>query len=239
MTSGSTTGRFSHPEVLGLEREPGAAPQMLLKPLLKYSEQKLICEALVLTGLPAGSRLELSARQRQGDRIAGQAVLTPAGETAPASGRWCAAGTLSTADWAAGDIELVLALRDAAGNELARTAAAVNYPGPKADYPRGIPPWLNTKAGHSDKVLPPFTALTAARTESGCRVSPWGRTYEFGPAPFLTQIISSGAPLLAGPMRLLATIDGRETAWTAGTPKLTQAGESVCRIAQRLIECRR
>ena len=124
---------LSHPEVLGLEREPGAAPQMLLKPLLKYSEQKLICEALVLTGLPAGSRLELSARQRQGDRIAGQAVLTPAGETAPASGRWCAAGTLSTADWAAGDIELVLALRDAAGNELARVAATVNYPGPKAE----------------------------------------------------------------------------------------------------------
>jgi len=224
---------LSHSEVLGLEREPGAAAQILLKPLLQYSEQKLICEALVLAGLPAGSRLELSARERQGDRSIGQAVLAPAGETAPASGRWRAAGTLSTTDWAAGDIELVLALRDAAGNELARAAAAVNYPGPKAEYPRGIPPWLHSKEGRSEQVLPPFTALAAARTESGCRVSPWGRTYEFGPAPFLTQIASKGAPLLTGPLRLLATINGREAVWTAGTPELTQVGDSVCRIAQR------
>ena len=225
---------LSQPEVIGLESQPNAAPQMLLKPLLKYSEQMLICEALVLAGLRAGSRLELSARERQGDRIVGQTVLTPAGETAPASGRWRAAGTLSTADWAAGDHELVLSLRDAAGNELARAAAAVNYPGPKAEYPRGIPPWLNSKAGRTDQVLPPFTALTAARTESGCSVSPWGRTYEFASAPFLTQITSKGAPLLAGPLRLLATIDGREAVWTAGTPELTHVGESVCHIAQTL-----
>jgi hypothetical protein len=226
---------LSHHEVLALEEAPAAAPpQMLLKPRLKYTEQNLYCETLVLGDCPPGSVLELSARDRQQDRQVGHTSLPLVDETSARSGRWRATGVLSTAEWLQGEHELAVSLRDAAGNELDRATAEVVYPGPKPEYPAGKPPWLNSKEGRTDRVLPPFTPLQASRTDSGCRISPWGRTYEFGASPFLAQITSRQAPLLAGPMRLGATVDGTETSWTAAASELAQSGEEACCVRQRM-----
>ncbi len=226
---------LSQKEILGLDL-PAAVEsrQIFLNPRLKYTAQQLDCEAIVLGDLPSGSRVELSARDLQQDRQVGKAELNLVGETSLRSGRWQANGKLSTATWAAGKHEITVRICDATDKETGRSSVMMDYPGPNPEYPGGKPKWLHGREGLSDKVQPPFTPLLVDRNATGCRISPWGRRYDFSQSPFLAQIISKDTAMLAGPMRLLATVDGKDIRWKQDSTQLADAGETLCRVEQTL-----
>ena len=71
------------------------------------------------------------------------------------------------------------------------------------------PPWLDAHVGISDTVPPPWTDMR----EDGGTVACWNRSYEMRPGPFPQQIVSAGAPLLAGPVDLKVTADGEALRW--------------------------
>ncbi|MBC7288172.1 MAG: hypothetical protein H5T86_09050, partial [Armatimonadetes bacterium] len=79
------------------------------------------------------------------------------------------------------------------------------------------PAWIGNREGISDQVLPPWTPLRV----SGKAIRPWGREYRWGGLPFPQQVISRDAELLAGPIRLVATINGRQQAWMDRSPEFT------------------
>jgi hypothetical protein len=87
--------------------------------------------------------------------------------------------------------------------------------------PLVIPPkpaWLGNREGLSDEVLAPWTPLKVA----GGSVMPWGRTYTWGALPFPGQVETAGADVLAGPMRLVAVVDGQEQVWSGRGPTFTK-----------------
>jgi hypothetical protein len=75
------------------------------------------------------------------------------------------------------------------------------------------PPWLGSQEGISEKVLPPWGPIKVGSDEAGVNAQVWGRSYHFSDGSPLAQVTSGGRPLLAGPARLLATVDGRHVAW--------------------------
>lgn len=85
------------------------------------------------------------------------------------------------------------------------------------------PAWLDSKAGISEAVLPPWTPLKA----SGNRVSPWGRTYRFGPLPFPTSVVTREAEILAGPVTLAGSVGGKTLVWKGKEARCTGSRPSV------------
>ncbi len=57
------------------------------------------------------------------------------------------------------------------------------------------PPWLGNKAGISDELLAPWTAVVVKDTT----VSVWGRDDSFGPLPRPAGVTTAGASIVAGP----------------------------------------
>ena len=117
--------------------------------------------------------------------------------------------TLSTANLPPGKYTLRTDALDKAGTALATSTVALEKP--------VRPAWLDSKVGVSDEVLPPWTALQA----SGNKVSPWGRTYGFGPLPFPSSVISKGTELLAGPVTLIGSVGGKSLTWTGKPGRCT------------------
>lgn len=81
------------------------------------------------------------------------------------------------------------------------------------------PAWLGSKAGLSDEVLAPWTALKV----SGNKVMPWGRTYGFSRLPFPSSVITKGEEVLAGPITLVSTVGGKKLVWEGKDCRVTQA----------------
>ncbi|MEI6500395.1 MAG: glycoside hydrolase domain-containing protein, partial [Armatimonadota bacterium] len=117
--------------------------------------------------------------------------------------------TLATTALAAGQYTLGTDALDKAGAALAHSTVALDKP--------VRPAWLDSRAGISDEVLSPWTALKA----SGNKVSPWGRTYGFGPLPFPSSVISKGTELLAGPVTLVGSVGGKTLSWTGKPARCT------------------
>lgn len=63
----------------------------------------------------------------------------------------------------------------------------------------------------ADTVLAPWPPITT----TGDTVSCWGRSYHWGTLPLPDDVQSQGTPLLAGPIRLDATVSGQPVVWTA------------------------
>ena len=89
------------------------------------------------------------------------------------------------------------------------------------------PAWLGSQEGLSDRVLAPWTPLQV----KGQAVLPWGRRYQFGALPFPEQIEAAGAELLAGPIRLEATVNGTAQTWTGTPARVTTRGEAAVELA--------
>lgn len=93
------------------------------------------------------------------------------------------------------------------------------------------PPWLGSREGVLDTVLPPWTPLVVR----GTAVSPWGRTYRFDSLPFPAGVESVGAEMLAGPVRLEASVGGNEVEWHGRAPRVALESDSAveldCRAA--------
>lgn len=66
-------------------------------------------------------------------------------------------------------------------------------------------PWEHTTAGKEEIVVKPFTPLIVKEKA----VFPWGRRYSFGETGLLTSVVSQGSELLSGPVKLEATINGK------------------------------
>ena len=74
------------------------------------------------------------------------------------------------------------------------------------------PAWLGTKEGITDKVAAPWTPLKLA----GDYVKCWGRSYHFGKGPLPAEVVTGGKHILAGPIRLVGNVGGRDLQWTSG-----------------------
>jgi hypothetical protein len=73
--------------------------------------------------------------------------------------------------------------------------------------------WLGNTIGISDTPPPPWTPIEATDRSFNC----WGRTYQFGASGLPIAIDSVGAPLLAGPVELAASVK-----WKYEPPKLVR-----------------
>lgn len=83
--------------------------------------------------------------------------------------------------------------------------------------------WHGSKAGISDKVLPPWTAIET----TGKSVKCWGREYSFDDFPLPARIVSQGKGVLAGP--IITRANQRRTIWKKGNFKIVSASSSkVC-----------
>ena len=77
-------------------------------------------------------------------------------------------------------------------------------------------PWLGSVEGVRRNVPKPWTPLQTRRTAAGLAVDCWGRRYEFDPNNFAGRIAAAGKAMLAGPVRLLAKVNGKEVRWRDG-----------------------
>ncbi|MEN6494493.1 MAG: glycoside hydrolase domain-containing protein [Thermoguttaceae bacterium] len=65
----------------------------------------------------------------------------------------------------------------------------------------------------SDRVLPPWTPVTMTTAGNATELGVWGRTYRFDAGPWPSGITTAGQELLAGPVRLVASREGKPLAW--------------------------
>ena len=124
-----------------------------------------------------------------------------------------------------GEFRVEAALKTADGELLARAEAPLPY--------RGQPDWLNAAAGVTEAVLPPYTPCTAAQAGDRVTVETWGRRHVFGPTPGLASLRSTGADLLAAPVRLPAEADGTPVRWTCAPPTLVDARPNQVTVRQQ------
>ncbi|MCC7492036.1 MAG: LamG domain-containing protein [Fimbriimonadaceae bacterium] len=104
-----------------------------------------------------------------------------------------------------GDLQVQARLRGPAG-EVGLLSRLLRTPDPA---------WFGHGSGREDRVLPPWTALQSS-VDPAPQVSCWGRRYELGGDGLPTQITAAGEPLLAAPVRLVATVGGRPVTWQPG-----------------------
>ncbi|MBQ6470743.1 MAG: hypothetical protein IJJ33_02050, partial [Victivallales bacterium] len=74
----------------------------------------------------------------------------------------------------------------------------------------GQPRWLVEKPGENAGVVWPYTPIR----REGDSLNVWGRSHRLGDALLPAQITSQGTPLFTAPPALIATIDGRRSAFT-------------------------
>lgn len=80
-------------------------------------------------------------------------------------------------------------------------------------------PWFGNMIGLENRVLPPWTSITVKDGMVGC----WGRYYIFSNASLPEQIITAGKKILAKPMALVATANGKRIYWNDEPPKIDHA----------------
>jgi hypothetical protein len=114
----------------------------------------------------------------------------------------------------AGDYKLRVSVLDPVGQTIRTDSQALTIP------PR--PAWLGNREGISDRVLSPWTPLRVR----GHTVSPWGRDYRWGALPFPEQVRTRDADVLAGPMRLIAVVDGHVQLWGAAAPTFSKVTDA-------------
>ncbi|NQU40106.1 MAG: hypothetical protein HQ523_09150 [Lentisphaerae bacterium] len=106
-------------------------------------------------------------------------------------------GAMNLGQLAEGDYIMELVVLDDEGNVLASA---------RRDMKRLQFAWLGAGIGNSDEVPPPWTPLAV----KGACVTCWGRTTTFGSNALPVEIEVKGQSILARPISLIATIDGRE-----------------------------
>ena len=88
------------------------------------------------------------------------------------------------------------------------------------------PWWFGSTEGMTNRVPPPWTPVTVEQTENSLHVCPWGRRYGFSSSVFPEQIWSSGRSILAGPVRVVARVNGRKQRWNGRPPSLTESSSA-------------
>lgn len=98
-------------------------------------------------------------------------------------------------------LQVTLSAKD--GKELATHSITVPLKGYQFE-------WLPNNVGISDKVIPPWTPIEW----KGGELVMWNKTYRLDGLGLAEKITNAGAPQLSGPMRLVATLNGRVVAVT-------------------------
>ncbi len=88
--------------------------------------------------------------------------------------------------------------------------------------------WLSNEIGVSDKVIPPWTPM---KWEGDGLLSMWNKKYILNGLGLADEIVNSGAPQLSGPMRLLATIGGKEREVVPGKANLVKATDAAIQLS--------
>ena len=120
------------------------------------------------------------------------------------------ASVLSLPDLAAGDYIVKLRLLDAQGKVIDEKK--------DAKLTRVKYPWERNTLGLDRTVIPPYTPVKVKKTT----LSVWGRELELAPGGLFGKIVDQGEDILAAPMRLEATIDGKAVAWTPEKVKVVR-----------------
>lgn len=63
------------------------------------------------------------------------------------------------------------------------------------------------------KIMRPWTPVAASEENNCCKIGVWGREYTASGTPMLSSIISQNQELLAGPIRIVATENGKDIAF--------------------------
>jgi hypothetical protein len=87
--------------------------------------------------------------------------------------------------------------------------------------------WEHNHIGEEPRVIPPFTPLAVR----GSHVLSVLRDHEVGPDGLWAQVVSAGAPLLAGPMRFDAIVDGVARQASARAPQLVRTRDDRVEVA--------
>ncbi len=109
---------------------------------------------------------------------------------------------------APGKYTVELALVDAAGKELAAATSKFEKKNEAEEFAK----WWNNDIGNTETLLEPFEPLEVKRSLLGGKTSIacTRRVYEFGSLGLPRQIQANGGPVLAGPARVVLTVDGKE-----------------------------
>ncbi len=82
--------------------------------------------------------------------------------------------------------------------------------------------WQDNSVGISDKVIPPWTPMA---WKNGT-LSMWNKSYTLNGLGLAEKIVNAGTPQLSGPMKLVATVNGKELAVTPGMPEMKKLTEA-------------
>lgn len=115
-----------------------------------------------------------------------------------------------------------------------RVQQPVQLPGPYAEAQQHVtkgpqPAWWQSDAGVSETVPPPWAPVTV----DGASVKVWGRHYRFAGSGLPETIESDLTPLLAGPVRLLASVDGQLVEVEGGMLRVGSAKDREVRLTSR------
>lgn len=91
------------------------------------------------------------------------------------------------------------------------------------------PAWWNSTDGIEDIVLEPWTPVQA----DADGFSVWGRKAKFGPTPFLASIVSQDRELLAAPIALSGTADGKPVTFDRAGLQLEKSGDTMAVFRQK------
>lgn len=213
-------------EIISLFGNSATTDSLRMLPSYRYLHKQIVCDLRCDGTFEGVFEATVMVRDMRKDKLV-RSLTTRLQETAPGSGRWRGKATISMDGVTGGEYEISTTASSPVGAAPGKATTRFVYP----DKP---PVWLGSREGISDQVIPPFTALQSAKTAQGCTVSPWGRTYEFGATPFVSQITSKNALLLATPMRLLARVNGADVVWMPSASQLAATGDTACRVSQKL-----
>ena len=96
------------------------------------------------------------------------------------------------------------------------------------------PSWFGSQAGITDEVLPPYTPVEVVQSPEGVSARVTGRQYDFADRPFLKQVRTAGADMLAGPMQLIAEIEGQQVTWTPSPTQLAASAPNKVSLQQQV-----
>ncbi|MFH0795444.1 MAG: glycoside hydrolase domain-containing protein [Candidatus Omnitrophota bacterium] len=81
--------------------------------------------------------------------------------------------------------------------------------------------WLNSKEGITEEVLPPWTPVEIEQKGRDLTVKVWGRAYHFSDnSLFPAKIETRGSSILAGPIDIIAKVDGKVVSFEWNSPKI-------------------
>lgn len=125
-------------------------------------------------------------------------------------------GEMGTKGLPAGLYDIDFKVQDVSGKVLVRNEKGQTFElAPQEE-------WWNSKIGLDDIVLPPWTPMK----KDGDGISCWGRTITFNGKAMPEQIVSKGANLLASPITLDVSLDGKKLDFANGSVNFPLVSET-------------